>query len=42
MKGRSVETNRYSKNCGGDKSTQEQDIQTAQAYWKEYQSHGKT
>jgi len=26
--------------CGGDKSTQPQDIQTAQAYWKEYQSHG--
>lgn len=26
--------------CGGDKSTQEQDIQTAKAYWKEYQSHG--
>ena len=27
---------------GGDKSTQEQDIKTAKAYWKEYQSHGKT
>jgi putative addiction module killer protein len=26
--------------CGGDKSTQEQDIETAQGYWKEYTSHG--
>lgn len=26
--------------CGGDKNTQKQDIQTAQGYWKEYQSHG--
>ena len=26
--------------CGGDKSTQEQDIETAQRYWKEYTSHG--
>ena len=25
---------------GGDKSTQTQDIQTAQGYWKEYQTHG--
>jgi len=25
---------------GGDKSTQTQDIQTAQAYWKEYQTDG--
>ncbi len=25
--------------CGGDKSTQEQDIETAKNYWKEYQSH---
>ena len=25
--------------CGGDKSTQPQDIKTAQAYWKEHQSH---
>lgn len=27
--------------CGGDKSTQKQDIDTAKAYWKEYQNHGK-
>lgn len=27
---------------GGDKNTQEQDIKTAKAYWKEYQSHDKT
>jgi len=26
--------------CGGDKSMQEQDIETAQGYWKEYTSHG--
>ena len=26
--------------CGGDKSTQKQDIKTAQGYWKEYQDHG--
>jgi putative addiction module killer protein len=26
--------------CGGDKSTQEQDIDTAQAYWKEYINNG--
>jgi putative addiction module killer protein len=25
---------------GGDKSTQKQDIQTAQGYWKEYNDHG--
>lgn len=25
--------------CGGDKSSQRQDIQQAQAYWQEYQSH---
>ena len=25
--------------CGGDKSTQTQDIETAKTYWKEYQSH---
>lgn len=25
---------------GGDKSTQQQDIRVAKAYWKEYQSHG--
>lgn len=25
--------------CGGDKSTQEQDIERAKAYWKEYLSH---
>lgn len=25
--------------CGGDKSTQEQDIKRAKAYWKEYLSH---
>lgn len=25
--------------CGGDKSGQRQDIQQAQAYWQEYQSH---
>ncbi len=25
--------------CGGDKSTQAQDIETAKAYWKEYQSN---
>jgi putative addiction module killer protein len=27
--------------CGGDKSTQNQDIETAKAYWKEYQEHEK-
>lgn len=26
--------------CGGDKSTQKQDIKTAKGYWKEYQDHG--
>jgi len=26
--------------CGGDKSTQTQDIDTAKTYWKEHQSHG--
>lgn len=26
--------------CGGDKSTQERDIQAAKAYWKEYKDHG--
>lgn len=25
--------------CGGDKDSQHQDIQKAQSYWKEYQSH---
>ena len=25
---------------GGDKSTQQQDIKIAKAYWKEYQTHG--
>lgn len=25
--------------CGGDKSSQASDIQQAQAYWQEYQSH---
>ena len=25
--------------CGGDKSTQNQDIKIAKAYWKEYQTH---
>lgn len=27
--------------CGGDKSTQEKDIQNAKAYWKEYLSREK-
>lgn len=27
--------------CGGDKSTQERDIEAAKAYWKEYQEHDK-
>lgn len=26
--------------CGGDKSSQERDIQAAKAYWKEYRNHG--
>jgi putative addiction module killer protein len=26
--------------CGGDKSSQTHDIQQAQVYWQEYQSHG--
>ncbi len=26
--------------CGGDKSTQEQDIETAKVYWKEHTDHG--
>jgi putative addiction module killer protein len=26
--------------CGGDKSSQKQDIKTAQAYWKDYQDNG--
>ncbi|SFW30884.1 hypothetical protein SAMN05216414_11463 [Nitrosovibrio sp. Nv17] len=26
--------------CGGDKSSQERDIQAAKAYWKEYKDHG--
>jgi putative addiction module killer protein len=26
--------------CGGDKSSQERDIQAAKAYWKEYKNHG--
>jgi putative addiction module killer protein len=26
--------------CGGDKESQKQDIQQAQIYWQEYQSHG--
>ena len=26
--------------CGGDKATQEQDIEKAKSYWKEYLSHG--
>jgi putative addiction module killer protein len=26
--------------CGGDKSTQTQDIERAKAHWKEYLSHG--
>ena len=25
--------------CGGDKSTQKQDIKDAKAYWQEYQAH---
>lgn len=25
--------------CGGDKSTQEQDIRKAQEYWREYEEH---
>ena len=25
--------------CGGDKSSQRQDILQAQAYWQEYQTH---
>ena len=25
--------------CGGDKSSQRRDIERAQAYWKEYQTH---
>lgn len=28
--------------CGGDKSTQKQDIKNAQKYWKEYKDYGKT
>jgi putative addiction module killer protein len=27
--------------CGGDKSSQEQDIIRAREYWKEYQDHAK-
>ncbi|MCC5631298.1 type II toxin-antitoxin system RelE/ParE family toxin [Nostoc sphaeroides CHAB 2801] len=27
--------------CGGDKSTQNQDIESAKGYWKEYLSHEK-
>lgn len=26
--------------CGGDKSSQKQDIKTAKGYWKEYKEHG--
>lgn len=26
--------------CGGDKSSQEQDIKTAKVYWKEYKQNG--
>lgn len=26
--------------CGGDKSTQKQDIEIAKRYWKEYKEHG--
>lgn len=26
--------------CGGDKSSQKRDIQTAKDYWKEYKEHG--
>jgi putative addiction module killer protein len=26
--------------CGGDKSTQKQDIKTAKDFWKEYKDHG--
>lgn len=26
--------------CGGKKNSQQQDIKTAQNYWKEYQGHG--
>ncbi len=26
--------------CGGDKSSQKEDIKTAQRYWKEYKDHG--
>lgn len=26
--------------CGGDKSTQKKDIETAKAYWKEYKENG--
>jgi putative addiction module killer protein len=25
--------------CGGDKSTQAQDIEAAKAFWKEYRKH---
>jgi len=28
--------------CGGDKSTQDKDIEQAQAYWKEYRGHERT
>jgi len=34
------EKNRIVVLCGGDKSTQEQDIEIAQGYWKEYQHNG--
>jgi putative addiction module killer protein len=26
--------------CGGDKSSQKEDIKTAKRYWKEYKDHG--
>ena len=26
--------------CGGDKSSQDSDIESAKAYWQEYKTHG--
>jgi putative addiction module killer protein len=26
--------------CGGDKSSQDSDIENAKAYWQEYKTHG--
>jgi putative addiction module killer protein len=28
--------------CGGDKSSQDRDIENAKAYWQEYQTNAKT